>query len=69
MRFSSAIYFRYIEDDFEEIENHREFTLDCLYGNMGGYIGMILGYSLIQTADAISLLLTWIFNNVPGTRN
>ena len=60
LEFFFRIHFRHIEDDFEEIENIRDLPLDSLYGNIGGYIGIFLGYSLIQMADALSLLTKWI---------
>ena len=38
---------------YEEILNVREFTLDSLFANIGGYAGMFFGFSLFQGVDII----------------
>ena len=38
----------------------KEYTLDDLVGTCGGYIGMILGYSLVQFPK----LLQFIYGNI-----
>ena len=40
--------FRYLARDFEEIRNVRDLDLETLVGNIGGYVGMIMGVSILQ---------------------
>lgn len=42
------IDFRYLTREFEEIQNVRDMDLETLVGNIGGYVGMILGISVLQ---------------------
>ena len=39
---------RYLTREFEEIQNVRDIDVESLIGNIGGYIGMILGVSILQ---------------------
>ena len=41
---------------FEETINTRGFDQESLWGNIGGYVGMVLGYSLLQVPDIISTI-------------
>ena len=45
---------------FRDITQEREFTLDDLAGTCGGYIGMFLGYALIQFPQ----FLQFIFDKI-----
>ena len=45
---------------FKDITQVREFTLDDFAGTCGGYIGMFLGYALIQLPQ----FLRFIFDNI-----
>merc|ERR1712141_713416 len=38
---------------FEEVKNVRKFGKDGLWANIGGYVGMILGFSFLQLIDII----------------
>ena len=40
--------FRYLSNEYEEIKNVRDIGLENLVANIGGYVGMLLGVSLLQ---------------------
>ena len=42
-------------DGFKEIKQNRAYNLENLIGNVGGYVGLLLGYALL---DFLSLLLS-----------
>ena len=44
----TRIDFRYLTREFEEIRNVRDFDLETMIGNIGGYVGMIMGISILQ---------------------
>lgn len=44
----------YSSEFFEETTNVRSFGQASLWANIGGYIGMLLGLSLLQVPDIIS---------------
>ena len=46
-----GIYF--VETKYREILSIRAFDLHSLFGNIGGYVGMFLGYALLCVPDAI----------------
>ena len=54
------IDFRYLTNEYEEIQNVKDFGLESLVANIGGYVGMFLGFSLLQ----FSSLLIAMFQNV-----
>lgn len=43
----------YMEETYQEIVNHRDFTLQGFFSDCGGFVGMILGYSLLQVPHEI----------------
>ena len=47
------IDFRYLSKEFEAIQNVRDFDLESLVGNIGGYVGMFLGVSLLQISNLL----------------
>ena len=51
---------RILQTNFKDIKQVREFTLDDLVGTCGGYIGMLLGYALIQFPQ----FLQFIFDKI-----
>ena len=46
----------YSSEYFEETTNVRDFGADSLWANIGGYVGMILGFSLYQAPEVISAI-------------
>ena len=45
--------FLYMDENYQEIVNQRDFTMSSFWSNTGGFVGMILGYSLLQVPDVI----------------
>ena len=43
----------YTAEEYQEITNVRGFNLMTLWSNAGGYVGIFLGYSLLQVAEVI----------------
>ena len=43
----------YMEETYQEIVNYRDFTMQGFFSDCGGFIGMILGYSLLQIPNEI----------------
>ena len=42
---------------YREIQHNQDFNLESLIGNMGGYIGLFLGFAFWQIPGAISNIL------------
>ena len=51
------IDFRYLTKVFEEIKNVRDFCLQDLFANIGGFVGMILGVSVLQLSNIILTMI------------
>ena len=47
------IKFRMQDDHYQEILNIRDFGIDDLWGNIGGYVGMFCGYSILQMTTTL----------------
>ena len=52
--------FMYMDENYQEIINHRDFTVSSFFSNTGGFVGMILGYSLLQAPDEIGRMWNWL---------
>ena len=55
-----SIVFR--NQDYKEIRHQRDFDFESLVGNIGGYVGLLLGFALWQIPDAIKLIVDIIVN-------
>ena len=51
--------FLYMDENYQEIVNHRDFTLASFTSQTGGFVGMFLGFSLLQVSDAVERLWEW----------
>ena len=60
--YDSLMYleFMYMDENYQEIINHRDFTVSSFFSNTGGFVGMILGYSLLQAPDEIGRMWDWL---------
>ena len=41
----------YSTETYQEINNVRDYDLETLWSSIGGFIGIFIGYSLLQVAD------------------
>jgi len=48
----------FIDETYIEISKVRALDISALVGNIGGYIGIFVGYSLIMTPDVVMMLFT-----------
>ena len=48
-----SISISYLAEKYQEITNVRDFDLETLGSGIGGYIGIFLGYSLLQVSDLL----------------
>ena len=46
-----SIFFR--DSSFKNIKEIREYDVQDLFGNIGGYIGLFLGYALVNMPDCL----------------
>ena len=46
----------YITDDFQEIVNVKAFDIETLWSSVGGFIGIFLGYSLLQVPELLNAM-------------
>ena len=44
---------RYRTEEYEEIKNERLFTTEGLFGQVGGFVGIMLGVSFFQIPDIL----------------
>ena len=47
------VKFRIREVLYQEVLNNRGFGADDLWGNIGGYVGIFCGYSILQGAGSL----------------
>ena len=45
----------YATETFEEITNVRDFDIESLWSSAGGFIGLFLGYSLVQVSEILNI--------------
>ena len=50
------INFRYPEENYQEIENVRDFGFESFWSAVGGFIGIFMGYSMLQIPELLSIL-------------
>ena len=47
------IQIKYAESTYQEIENVREFSFETFFAGIGGFVGIFLGYSMLQIPDLL----------------
>ena len=50
------LYLSYTTEDFQEIVNVKAFDVETLWSSVGGFIGIFLGYSLLQIPEILTVL-------------
>ena len=48
----------YLESTYQETENVQDFTFEMFFSSLGGFIGIFLGYSMLQIPE--------LLNNIPS---
>ena len=54
--FHLVLDFVYMEDFYQEIINVRDFGFESFWSGIGGFVGIFLGYSLLQIPDLLHSL-------------
>ena len=62
------INLHYDTGTYKVIKNSKSFNLESLWSQIGGFIGIFLGYSLLQLPDIVSNSLTRIKNIIKETQ-
>ena len=52
-----SVEFLYKGYQYQEVENLREFGFEAFWSGVGGFVGIFLGYSLLQLPDLFEQLL------------
>ena len=55
--------FLYVDKNYQEIVNERDFGLESLWSTVGGFLGIFIGASLSQIPIFIARACTWIRNS------
>ena len=63
------IVIRYSTEIYQEISNFRDYNLDTLWSSVGGFIGIFLGYSLLQLPELLQIDWKNYWNMMFGKRN
>ena len=63
---SADLEFYFMNDEYKEIKYTREFDIESLIGNVGGYIGLFLGFAIWQLPDAMRFLMNKFCNQIEG---
>ena len=50
-----AISVSYATETFQEIANLRDFNVETLWSSAGGFVGIFLGYSLLQVPELLNV--------------
>ena len=56
-----AVYFR--DTTYKEIRQTKAYSAITLFGNVGGFIGVFLGYAIIQIPGLLETVLNYIKNH------
>ena len=54
-----VISFLYMETNYQEIINVREFGFESFWSGVGGFVGMFMGSSLLQLPDMMTTIWNW----------
>ena len=49
----------YSGNTYQETENIQDFTFETFFSSLGGFIGIFLGYSMLQVPELINNVSTW----------
>ena len=57
-----AIQLIYKDSKYQEIVNEREFSFETFWSSVGGFVGIFMGYSLLQIPDLVEMVWIWVKN-------
>ena len=57
-----SVIIKYSEDTYHEIVNMQQVTMDSFWSSTGGFVGMFLGYSVMQVPHFIFGIVMWSTN-------
>ena len=63
------IKFYYQEHFYQELEYLPDFDFETFISNIGGFVGIFLGYSMMQFPDLIAVAFSWIRRSVANLAN
>ena len=49
----------YMDENYQEIVNTQDFGFESFWSGVGGFVGIFLGYSLLQFPDVMETFLVW----------
>ena len=55
--------------EYRETVNKRAYNIYALFSQVGGIVGIIVGYSLMQIPDMIEFLINWLKLNCEKNKN
>ena len=58
----ARMMFSYEDNVYEEIQNTKSFGLESFVSGVGGFIGIFLGYSILQIPELLGLLTCLMLN-------
>ena len=50
----------YTENYYQEIANSQDFSLEAFFSGVGGFIGIFLGYSILQIPELLDNFLLFV---------
>ena len=59
-----VLRFSYLNEDYQEIVNVKDFGFENFWSNIGGFIGIFLGYSLLQIPDLLAKAISFLKKNM-----
>ena len=64
----ARLMFSYEDNVYEEIQNSKSFDLESFVSGVGGFIGIFLGYSILQIPELLEVLASLMYNVKQGKR-
>ena len=62
------VKFVYVDDTFNEVINIQEFGFESLWSSVGGFVGIFLGYSLLQLPELLKVLVSMSLRLMRGSK-
>ena len=59
-----ALRVYYVSKQYKEIRQIRAYGLMSLFGNVGGFVGLLLGYALVHVTDSVRNVLKYLEKRV-----